>query len=286
MTPEPGTLSGTPPADERLARPRPGDELELQIDSLAFGGEGVARLGRGGLCRVRRRRDSGGSRARDGLQAQAHLRARPRDRGAASRAPSGSRRRPTIPACPGRCCPTSASWRSSAGRSTRRCGGSGGWTGSSWRRSCRRSSSGAIATSSSTRSAMSEDGELRVRLSRSGGWQAGRADRGLPAGLRAGQPRARAGAALVSRAGPHRLGARRPGRSRTRGGRARARTRRAPRAHRAGGTRSDGRARLRNLVVREGRRTGKLQVRLVSTDGELDASALALALSDALGESV
>jgi 23S rRNA (uracil1939-C5)-methyltransferase len=46
----------------------------------------------------------------------------------------------------------------------------------------------------------------------------------------------------------------------------------------------DGRARLRNLVVREGRRTGKLQIRLVTTDGELDASGFALALSDSLGE--
>ncbi len=57
MTPEPGTLPEITPADEsapsatahpddeRPARPRPGDELELSIDSLAFGGEGVARLG-------------------------------------------------------------------------------------------------------------------------------------------------------------------------------------------------------------------------------------------------
>ena len=32
-------------AGERAARPRPGDELELEVESLAFGGEGVARLG-------------------------------------------------------------------------------------------------------------------------------------------------------------------------------------------------------------------------------------------------
>ena len=38
----------TSPSDGRPARPRPGDELELQIDSLAFGGEGVARLGQEG----------------------------------------------------------------------------------------------------------------------------------------------------------------------------------------------------------------------------------------------
>jgi 23S rRNA (uracil1939-C5)-methyltransferase len=52
------------------------------------------------------------------------------------------------------------------------------------------------------------------------------------------------------------------------------------------GPAGDGRARLRNLVVREGRRTGKLQVRIVTTDGELEAGALAQALSKALGESL
>jgi 23S rRNA (uracil1939-C5)-methyltransferase len=46
----------------------------------------------------------------------------------------------------------------------------------------------------------------------------------------------------------------------------------------------DGRARLRNLVVREGRRTGKIQVRLVSTPGELEAGALAGVLSEGLGD--
>ena len=45
----------------------------------------------------------------------------------------------------------------------------------------------------------------------------------------------------------------------------------------------DGRALLRNLVVREGRRTGTLQVRLVSTDGDLDVDALAHSLHEALG---
>ncbi len=48
----------------------------------------------------------------------------------------------------------------------------------------------------------------------------------------------------------------------------------------------DGRARLRNLVVREGRHTGLLQIRIVTTDGELEAGALAAALSAALGESL
>jgi 23S rRNA (uracil1939-C5)-methyltransferase len=46
----------------------------------------------------------------------------------------------------------------------------------------------------------------------------------------------------------------------------------------------DGRALLRNLVVREGRRTGRLQVRIVTTDGALDAPSLAAALAAELGE--
>jgi 23S rRNA (uracil1939-C5)-methyltransferase len=46
----------------------------------------------------------------------------------------------------------------------------------------------------------------------------------------------------------------------------------------------DGRALLRNLVVREGRRTERLQVRLVTTEGELDAPSLAAALAAELGE--
>ena len=46
----------------------------------------------------------------------------------------------------------------------------------------------------------------------------------------------------------------------------------------------DGRPFLRNLVVREGRHSGKLQIRLVSTDGELEAGAFAAALLAELGE--
>jgi 23S rRNA (uracil1939-C5)-methyltransferase len=41
---------------------------------------------------------------------------------------------------------------------------------------------------------------------------------------------------------------------------------------------------LRNLVVREGRHSGKLQIRLVSTDGELEVGLLAAALVAELGE--
>jgi 23S rRNA (uracil1939-C5)-methyltransferase len=41
---------------------------------------------------------------------------------------------------------------------------------------------------------------------------------------------------------------------------------------------------LRNLVVREGRHSGALQIRLVTTDGELDVPSLAAALVAELGE--
>jgi 23S rRNA (uracil1939-C5)-methyltransferase len=47
---------------------------------------------------------------------------------------------------------------------------------------------------------------------------------------------------------------------------------------------TDGRVLLRNLVVREGRRTGQIQVRLVSTDGELDIAGLSAVLNQELGE--
>jgi 23S rRNA (uracil1939-C5)-methyltransferase len=45
----------------------------------------------------------------------------------------------------------------------------------------------------------------------------------------------------------------------------------------------DGHPFLRNLVVREGRHSGKLQIRLVTTDGDLDVPALAAALVAELG---
>ena len=43
---------------------------------------------------------------------------------------------------------------------------------------------------------------------------------------------------------------------------------------------------LRNLVVREGRRSGQLQVRIVTTEGELEVGALAGMLSEWLGKSL
>jgi len=61
-----------------------------------------------------------------------------------------------------------------------------------------------------------------------------------------------------------------------------------PRGEREGqsGPAPDGRVRLRNLVVREGRRTGMLQVRIVTSHGELEAGELAAALHRVLGDSL
>jgi 23S rRNA (uracil1939-C5)-methyltransferase len=66
----------------------------------------------------------------------------------------------------------------------------------------------------------------------------------------------------------------------------RGRSQRAPRQTREQrtGPAPDGRPFLRNLVVREGRHSGKLQIRLVTTDGELDVPSLAAALVAELGE--
>jgi len=68
------------------------------------------------------------------------------------------------------------------------------------------------------------------------------------------------------------------------GGDPRGRREQRPSAEERTGPGPDGRALLRNLVVREGRRSGTLQVRLVTTEGALEAASLAQALREALGE--
>ena len=86
----------------------------------------------------------------------------------------------------------------------------------------------------------------RVRLPRPRALRPHLAARGLQARLRARQRRARAGAGVVPRARPARRG-----------------------------TGATQRGLLRNLVVREGRRTGQIQVRLVTSPGEIPAGELA-----------
>ena len=132
-------------------RPLRGAELDLRIDALAFGGNGVARLdgyvvfvhGAVPGDRVRAVRH----------EAQAGLRRGAHDRGARARARAHRPRSPTTRARRGRCSPTSASSRSRPSRSTTRCGASASSTATSSSRSSPPSSSGATATSSSTPSA-------------------------------------------------------------------------------------------------------------------------------------
>ena len=66
-------------------RPEKGDELDLRIDTLAYGGNGVARTRR--LCRLRRRRDPRRPRPRGRHQAQARATARRARSRSSSRAP-------------------------------------------------------------------------------------------------------------------------------------------------------------------------------------------------------
>ncbi len=282
----------------RLQSSRPperGEELELTIDSLAFGGEGVARWATAAMSCSSPAPSPATACARSS-QAQAQLRPRAHARGPASRAPSGSPPRAEHPGAPWQVLPYERQLEIKQARSRRRCGGSAGSTASSSSRSCRRSNSGATATSSSTPSATDRTRGARVRLPRPGGLEQVLAiDDCLLASERATAPASVACAGVASRG----LSAwERGGRGGGRGGRqasedARSESRKNPprrptASRRAGpptGARSgagpDGRALLRNLVVREGRRTGRLQVRLVTTEGELDARALAAALARA-----
>jgi len=283
MTPEPGTLSGTPPADERLARPRPGDELELQIDSLAFGGEGVARLGEEGYVVF-----VAGGMPGDRVRATVYKRKRSYAHARAIEVlqPSPERIPPTAdhPGVPWQVLPYERQLEIKRGQvdeALRRIGRLDGFALEEivpaleqWRyRNKLEYSFG-----------MSEDGELQCGFHASAGGR-----RVAPIGdcLLASEPGNRARELALSWCREQRLTAwerdGRGDRGREEGAPERGRDARHERTERVGPD-QDGRARLRNLVVREGRRTGKLQVRLVSTDGELDASGFALALSAALGE--
>ncbi len=132
----------------------PGARALSRLAGLRRRRRGAARR----ICRVRLRRDPWRSRPRSRGEGQARL--CPGEGGGDRRALGRSPRLPglTIRALPGRCCPTSASSRSSRRRSTTR---SGGLVTSKASRSSRSSPPrrpGGIATSSSTRSAPTSAG--------------------------------------------------------------------------------------------------------------------------------
>ena len=232
--------AGSRPHAARNRGPPRRASSSCEIDDLAHGGRGRRAPQR--LRRLRRRRPSRRPRARAGDQAEARLR-----RGAAGRA--ARRRAPT--AIPDRCthggepCP-GAPWQAlavrapargqAARRSTRPCAGSAASTASSSSRSSRRSSGGATATSSSTPSASARASSCSASTAAAAGTEIVDAEDCLLASERA-ERRPQAGPRVGARGG---LPALRP-------------------PHAAG--------LLRNLVVREGRRTGQIQTRLVTSPG-------------------
>jgi 23S rRNA (uracil1939-C5)-methyltransferase len=255
-------------AVERPARPRVGDELELHIDSLAFGGEGVARLGEEGYVVF-----VAGGIPGDRVRALVYKRKRSYAHARAIEVlePSARRIPPKAdhPGVPWQVLPYERQLqikREQVSEALRRIGRLDGFELEEivpalerWRYrnkleySFGMSDDGELvcgfhASAGGRRVAPMEDCMLASELGNRArelalGWCR---ERGLSAWERSGGRDAR-----DERTGPG----------------------------------PDGRARLRNLVVREGRRTGpELQIRIVSTDGELDAGALALELSEGLGE--
>ena len=303
MTSQPGTLPDASSADERPVRPRPGDELELRIDSLAFGGEGVARLGDQGYVVF-----VAGGIPGDRVRALVYKRKRSYAHARVIEVlePSPERIPPKAdhPGVPWQVLPYERQLEIKRGQvdeALRRIGRLDGFelepivpALQQWRyRNKLEYSFG-----------MNEQGELVCGFHASAGGrhvapmgdcllasEEGNRARELALawcreqGLSAWERSERREDGRAGGAGE--IAAKRVGEGESEPRPADARRGRRggsdPR-HERTGPGPDGRVRLRNLVVREGRRTGKLQVRLVTTDGELDASAFSLSLSDALGD--
>ncbi len=299
-----------PAPPEGSPRPQRGDELELHIDSLAFGGEGVARLGDSGYVVF-----VAGAIPGDRVRAVVHKRKRSyaHARTLEVLEPGPERIAPTAdhPGVPWQVIPYERQLeikRTQVDDALRRIGHLDGFELQEivpalelWRYRNKLEYSfgngdpthpgdpanpglvcGFHAPAGGNRVTSIEDCLLaseRGNLARVVALNWCRAQ-GLSAWERSRGPREEAPEGDESEAGHERatgpreraVGQRRGGRGAGRG--LDARTSPAP----------DGRARLRNLVVREGRHTGKLQVRIVTTEGELEAGALAAALSEALGQ--
>jgi len=322
--PEPGTV-----------RPQRGDELELRIESLAFGGEGVARLGDGGYVVF-----VAGAISGDLVRAVVHKRKRSyaHARTIEVLEPSPERIDPVAhhPGVPWQVLPYERQLeikREQVDEALRRIGRLDGFelepivpAVEQWRyRNKLEYSFGAAvgdgdgqagelvcgfhASAGGNRVEQMDDcllasergnlaREVVLRWCRAEGLEAW--DRGRPA---AGGAPSEDGAAIEqeSAVGEHEgvageqgvapAKAAPAGKAAARGlagrGRGRGRVRRGgyERDERVGPG-PDGRARLRNVVVREGRASGQLQIRLVTTDGELEVGELAAMLSERLGSSL
>ncbi len=267
--------SGVSPPGERPTRPHLGDELELQIDSLAYGGEGIARLGEEGYVVF-----VAGAIPGDRVRAVVYKRKRSyaHARAVEILEPSPERIPPRAdhPGVPWQVLPYERQLqikRDQVAEALRRIGHLDGFelepivpAIEQWRYRNK------LEYSFGTRDGDPAHPELVCGFHASAGGM-----RVVPIAdcLLASE--------LGNRAREVALGwCREQGLTaweRSGGGRGDERTGRV-------GPDRNGRARLRNLVVREGRRTGRLQVRLLSTDGELDAGDLALTLAGELGESL
>jgi 23S rRNA (uracil1939-C5)-methyltransferase len=314
VSPAPGSVgapcSDSPTSGERSARPQRGDELELRIDSLAFGGEGVARLGDGGYVVF-----VAGAVPGDRVRAVVHKRKRSyaHARAVEILEPSTERIPPRAdhPGVPWQVLPYERQLptkRAQVDEALRRIGRLDGFELQEivpalerWRYRNKLEYSfgnggpthpgdparpglvcGFHAPAGGNAVVSIEDcllASARGNLARETALRWCRAQ-----GLTAWERSSRHGAVEQegdARSEPRGVAVKAPGARPA----ARRDARRAERAARVGPD-QDGRALLRNLVVREGRRTGRLQIRIVTTDGELDAGSLAQALSEALGESL
>jgi 23S rRNA (uracil1939-C5)-methyltransferase len=279
---DPGAVAST-------VRPQRGDELELEVESLAFGGEGVARLGDGGYVVF-----VAGAIPGDRVRAVVHKRKR-----SYAHARTLEVLRPSPERIPPRAAHPGVPWQvlpyerqlevkhEQVGEALRRIGGLDGFelepivpAVEQWRYRNKleysfgngpagelvcgfHDSAGARRVSplddcllASRRGNLARELVLGwCREQGLGAWERGRApvteDR--------------------ENGGGEALDAPTPGRG-ARGGR----------RGEPVGPAADGRPQLRNVVVREGRRSSKLQVRLVTTDGELEVFPLAEVLRDGL----
>ena len=219
-------------ATGQSARAQRGHELELRVDSLAFGGNGVARLR--GLRRLRGGRRARRPRARRGHQAQAGLRRGADPRGARALArPRRARGRPSRRALAGAALRAPARGQGGAGRrgaaADRRTSKASSWSRSS------RPAELALPQQARVLVRHRAGGDAGLRLPRARPWERIEPSSDCLLAVRARQRGAPRGAGVVPRPGPGAYD------RRTRTGL------------------------LRNLVVREGRRTGELQVRLVTS---------------------
>jgi len=254
------------------ARPQRGDELELRIDSLAFGGEGVARLGEGGYVVF-----VAGAIPGDRVRAVVHKRKRSyahaRTLEVLEPGPERIPPRADHPGVPWQVIPYERQLEIKRGQvdeALRRIGRLDGFelepivpAVQQWRyRNKLEYSFGA-----------DERGELVCGFHAPAGGNRVLAMEDCLLASEQGNLARRVALGWCREQG---LAAWERGRGRGAGAEAERLQRTGPSA--------GGRARLRNLVVREGRRTGMLQVRIVTTEGELDAGLLAAELSAELGE--